>query len=142
MKYEIRIHDKLVATVHQSDYLIDIIKATGAKISDVVKIDAQPAAAQSEDKPAPVDEFPHMKFGLPKYYAVMIDDESREIWRSEGIDRHNKIHNEAVHGELNFYGFDGKANYSNDLNSFKGCVALLSVFAFINFTDDHFKGQK
>ena len=239
MKYEIRIHDKLVATVHQELYLIDIIKATGSKINDVVEISLQAAAVQSVTKPIdpghlyphmqyglpkyyavmfdkfnsegerteaikrfnkihnsvwngkfkfygfdglvncwadvasfargvtvftarefleltdkyfnpiapesnPIDPdhlYPHIQYGLPKYYAVMIDDKNRALWESEGIDRHNKIHNVTYYGNLNFYGFDEKSKGSDTINSFKESVALLSVDEFMHVTDFHFKPE-
>jgi len=139
MKYEIRIHDKLVATVHQESYLIDIIKATGAKINDVVEISLQAAAVQAE--PNPIDPnhlYPHMQYGLPKYYAVLFESGKFNESRTEAVKRYNKIHTTNYSGSCKFYGFDGKADYWSDVSRFDQPVTVFTVRQFLTITDKHF----
>ena len=106
--------------------------------ADVVDIDLQAAAVQSEPKPIDPDHlYPHMQYGLPEYYAVMFKDVKRNTLDMEAVNRYNKIHNLDNGGRFKFYGFDGKADCWDAVSYFAEPVQVLSVREFLACTDVH-----
>ncbi len=92
----------------------------------------------NEAQPPEAYEFPHMQSGLPKYYAVMFDKFTCGGDRMVVIDRYNKIHRTKSDGSYKFYGFDGKADYWEDVTHFAQTVKVLTVATFLALTEEHF----
>jgi len=87
---------------------------------------------------APDHLYPHMQYGLQKYYAVRFRPERRVALKKEAIARFNEIHNILWKGNYKFYGFDGEVCCSDYLVCFKEPVTLLTIPEFLALTDNHF----
>jgi len=95
-----------------------------------------------EPKPAESHEYPHMKYGLPKYYAVHFGGEQRVELKTKAVNRYNKIYNTNWNGDFKFYGFDVKDDCWNWIVDFKEPVTLLTVIRFLALTEPHFNPKQ
>jgi len=95
-----------------------------------------------EPQPEEAYEYPHMKYGLPRHYAVHF-----RVWESmklkvKAIKTLNKIYHISWVGSMNYYGFDGEYNCGYSVTCFKNPVTILTVKEFLDITGEYFKRQK
>ena len=102
----------------------------------------QVAAVQAEQKPIEAYEYPHMKYGLPRHYAVHFEAERSGELKTKAIKRYNEIHNTTCGGVVNFYGFDGEVNYWSLASHFDEPVTILTVIKFLTITNNHFNSHQ
>ena len=123
--------------VMDADFVKGLLKdISAAHITSSSK--ALPPQTIPEPKPAKSHEYPHMKYGLPKYYAVHFGDVRTHPLDIEALKRYNEIHTTSFKGHYKFYGFDGKNDCWEGVTHFEQPVTLLTVVAFLARTDKHF----